>query len=150
MNNTVKKKVNFINSSENEGLSPSCIALSFDGFGSISWHTIWVFFSALIESSQCFLDFQLFRPEYHWRDLSSRNAHLVHQNWYRISFTLKLTCSGSGLIVKQKYCTKKYFFAELPWIPHAFYTGFFNKSITQDFLLLQGYFWYGYHAINFN
>jgi hypothetical protein len=33
------------------------------------------------------LDFQLFRPEHHWRDLSSRNAHLVHQNWYRISFT---------------------------------------------------------------
>jgi hypothetical protein len=29
-----------------------------------------------------------FRPEYHWRYLSSRNAHLVHQNWYRISFTL--------------------------------------------------------------
>jgi hypothetical protein len=33
--------------------------------------------------------FQLFRPEYYWRDLSSRNAHLLHQNWYRISFTLK-------------------------------------------------------------
>jgi hypothetical protein len=30
-----KKKVNFINSSQNEGLSPSCIALSFDRFGSI-------------------------------------------------------------------------------------------------------------------
>jgi hypothetical protein len=35
-----------------------------------------------------FSDFQIFRPEYHWRDLSRRNAHLVHQNWYRISFTL--------------------------------------------------------------
>jgi hypothetical protein len=35
-----------------------------------------------------FLDFQLFRPEYHWKDLISRNAHLVHQNWYRISCTL--------------------------------------------------------------
>jgi hypothetical protein len=34
-----------------------------------------------------FPDFQLCRPEYHWKDLSSRNAHLVHQNWYRISFT---------------------------------------------------------------
>jgi hypothetical protein len=35
---TVKKKINFINLpvSQNEGLSPSCIALSFDGFGSIS------------------------------------------------------------------------------------------------------------------
>jgi hypothetical protein len=28
-----------------------------------------------------FSDFQLFRPEYHWIDLSSRNAHLVHKNW---------------------------------------------------------------------
>jgi hypothetical protein len=44
-------------------------------------------FSALIEFSLFFPDFQLFRPKYHWRDLSSRNAHLVHQNWYRISFT---------------------------------------------------------------
>jgi hypothetical protein len=44
-------------------------------FGS---NTLFIFF---------FSDFQLFRPEYHWRDLSSRNAHLVHQNWYRTSFT---------------------------------------------------------------
>jgi hypothetical protein len=29
-----------------------------------------------------------FWPKYHWRVLSSRNVHLVHQNWYRISFTL--------------------------------------------------------------
>jgi hypothetical protein len=35
MNNSVKKKVNFINSSQNKGLSPSFIALSFDGLGSI-------------------------------------------------------------------------------------------------------------------
>jgi hypothetical protein len=27
-----------------------------------------------------FSDFQLFRPEHHWRDWSSRNSHLVHQN----------------------------------------------------------------------
>jgi hypothetical protein len=26
-------------------------------------------------------DFPLFRPEHHWRDLSSRNAHLVRQHW---------------------------------------------------------------------
>jgi hypothetical protein len=32
--------ISFINSSQNEGLPPSCIALSFDGFGSISWCTI--------------------------------------------------------------------------------------------------------------
>jgi hypothetical protein len=35
----VKKKVNFINSSRNEGLSSPCTALSFKGFGSISWHS---------------------------------------------------------------------------------------------------------------
>jgi hypothetical protein len=45
MNNSVKKKVNFINSSQNEGLSPSCIALSFDGFDSISW-TVFGFFGS--------------------------------------------------------------------------------------------------------
>jgi hypothetical protein len=81
MNSTVKKKVNFINSAQYEGLSPSCIALSFDGFGSISWHSIWVL-SAL---SQFFFGFPTFRPEHHWRDLISWNVHLVHQTWYRIS-----------------------------------------------------------------
>jgi hypothetical protein len=29
---------NLINSPKKKGLSPSCIALSFDGFGSIFWH----------------------------------------------------------------------------------------------------------------
>jgi hypothetical protein len=28
-----------------------------------------------------------FRPEHHQRELISRNVHLVHQNWYRISLT---------------------------------------------------------------
>jgi hypothetical protein len=63
MNKTVKKKVNFINSSQNEGLYPSWIAPSFDGFGSISWHSI--FFSALLQFSQWISDFQFFRPKYH-------------------------------------------------------------------------------------
>jgi hypothetical protein len=35
INKTVQKKIGFINSSQNEGLYPSCIALSFDGFGSL-------------------------------------------------------------------------------------------------------------------
>jgi hypothetical protein len=39
--NCQEKKVNFVNSSQNKGLSPSGIALSFDGFGSISWHFVW-------------------------------------------------------------------------------------------------------------
>jgi hypothetical protein len=34
--NCPRKKVDFTNSSQNKGLSPSGIALSFDGFGSIS------------------------------------------------------------------------------------------------------------------
>jgi hypothetical protein len=37
--NCQEKKVNYVNSSKNEGLSRSDIALSFDGFGSISRHT---------------------------------------------------------------------------------------------------------------
>jgi hypothetical protein len=56
MNKTVKKKVNFINSSQNEGLFPPCLALSFNRFGSISWHSIcFVFvFLALLQFSQFF------------------------------------------------------------------------------------------------
>jgi hypothetical protein len=57
-------------------------------------HFITLCFSALLQFSQ-FFGFQLFRPEYHWRDLISRNAHLVHQNWYRISFTSKLQFSNT-------------------------------------------------------
>jgi hypothetical protein len=82
--NSLLKNVNFINSSQNEGLSPSCKTLSFDGFGSISWHSIWLFW--LLYS---FHNFFFRFPTYHWRDLISENVHLVHQNWYRISFTFE-------------------------------------------------------------
>jgi hypothetical protein len=40
-----------MNSSQNGGLSPSCIALFFDGFGSILWYSIW-FLSALSQFSK--------------------------------------------------------------------------------------------------
>jgi hypothetical protein len=61
MNKTVKKKVNFINLSQNEGLSPSCRALSFDEFGSILWHNIWLFFFGSYTVFTFFPpDFQLF------------------------------------------------------------------------------------------
>jgi hypothetical protein len=60
----VQKKVNFLNSSKNEGLSPSCIALSFDGFGSISRLSVLVFIGSFTVFT-FFLDFQLFRPELH-------------------------------------------------------------------------------------
>jgi hypothetical protein len=33
--------------------------------------------------------FQTFRPEHHWRDINCRNAHLVHRNGYRTSFTFR-------------------------------------------------------------
>jgi hypothetical protein len=46
------------------------------------------FVLALLQFSHFFRVSNFFRPEYHWRDLISRNVHLVHQNWYRISFTL--------------------------------------------------------------
>jgi hypothetical protein len=75
----------FMNSSQNKGLSPSCIALSFNGFGSIPWHSLRFFGSFTVFTILRIANF--FGP-YHWRDLISRNAHLVHQNWYRISFTL--------------------------------------------------------------
>jgi hypothetical protein len=38
-----QEKVNFVNSSQNEGLSPSGIALSFNGFGSIFHGTLFGF-----------------------------------------------------------------------------------------------------------
>jgi hypothetical protein len=41
--NYYQEKSKFINSSPNDGLSPSCIALSFDEFNSILWHSIWFF-----------------------------------------------------------------------------------------------------------
>jgi hypothetical protein len=54
-------------------------ALSSFGRCSISWHDVWllVFFSALIQFSPfLFSDFQLFRPEYHWRDLRLKVAEV--------------------------------------------------------------------------
>jgi hypothetical protein len=54
------KKVNFINLSENEGLSPSGIALSFDGFGSISWHSVLIFIRRLFHSLHFFFGFPTF------------------------------------------------------------------------------------------
>ena len=44
------------------------------------------FFSSFTVFAIYFSAFQLFRPEYHWRDLTSRNEHLVHQDWCRIGF----------------------------------------------------------------
>jgi hypothetical protein len=75
--------------------------LSFDEFGSI--HGIVFDLSALIQFLSCcffFSDFQLFRHEYHWRNLSSPNAHLEHQNWFRISFTLFISGSSYSKVSK--------------------------------------------------
>jgi hypothetical protein len=36
-----QEKSKFVNSSQNEGLSPSGTALSFVRLGSISWHSLW-------------------------------------------------------------------------------------------------------------
>jgi hypothetical protein len=74
---TIKNKVDFINSSQSEGLSPSCIALLviFEGFGTILCHSDW-FLSALF-----FSDFQQLSVTEETFKIS-RNADLVHQNWY--------------------------------------------------------------------
>jgi hypothetical protein len=65
MNLTVKKTSNFINSFQNKGLSPLRIALSLEGFGSISWHPALgfsvVFYTVIIIISV----FKIFRPEHH-------------------------------------------------------------------------------------
>jgi hypothetical protein len=52
--NCQEKKINFRNIIQNKGLSPSCIALSFDGFGTISWHSVLVLL-ALSQFSDFFL-----------------------------------------------------------------------------------------------
>jgi hypothetical protein len=65
-------EVNFVNLSQNKGLSPSGIALSFGGFGSISWYSI-LFSSDGSFSIHIFFGLQ-------WRELSCWNGHLVHQN----------------------------------------------------------------------
>jgi hypothetical protein len=88
MNNAVKKKANFINSCKNEGLSPSSIALSFDGFSSILWLSVLVFIGYFTVIT-FFFGFPTFSVEHHWRDLISRNPHLVHPIWYRICFTFQ-------------------------------------------------------------
>jgi hypothetical protein len=66
--------------------SPSYIVPSFDGFGFITCHSAF-FFSGLYGPNTS--GFQIIWPEHHWRDIhvSCRNAHLVHQNCYRMNFT---------------------------------------------------------------
>jgi hypothetical protein len=51
-------------------------------------------YSAPVQFSHFSQDIQLFRPEYNLRDLNSRNAQLVHQKWYCISFTFELLAQG--------------------------------------------------------
>jgi hypothetical protein len=65
---TGKKRKNiihlFINSSQNEGLSPSGITLSIDGFGSISWHYVWFSSDGSFSFHIFSPNFQLFQPEH--------------------------------------------------------------------------------------
>jgi hypothetical protein len=86
-----RKKIDFIYLSKNEGLSHSCIALSFDRFGftfmAFCFGFYWVLHSFKKKS-----DFQLFRAEHHWRVLISRKAHNLHctksQSAHNISLSL--------------------------------------------------------------
>jgi hypothetical protein len=76
--------------------------------GSLLYH--WLHFTAL-----CFelfwdlyihniSDFQIFRAEFQWRDVSYRNVHLVHQNWYCMIFTFNhwVEASAGGLTTTTK------------------------------------------------
>jgi hypothetical protein len=87
----------------------------------ISVLQIWLFttlfgiysFPALSQLHNFFLGFPTFRPKHHRGDFDSRNAHLVHQNWDRISFTIAIFWNeiyhcGSRLIEckwVQNFCT---------------------------------------------
>jgi hypothetical protein len=57
------------------------IALSFNRFGSILVTLFGFHPTAFSEFSNFFFRFSKFLSEFHWRDLSSPNEHLVHQNW---------------------------------------------------------------------
>jgi hypothetical protein len=52
------------------------VLISFDGFGSIPWQSVWFLSDGSFSFTFFFSDFQLSRPEHHWGDLSCRNAHL--------------------------------------------------------------------------
>jgi hypothetical protein len=47
--------------------------------------------AAVLELHIFISDFQLFWPEHHLCNFISGNAHLVHQSWYRFSFTFNST-----------------------------------------------------------
>jgi hypothetical protein len=81
----------------------------------LNFMALW-FFSSLLQFSGIFsTDFQLFRSEHHWRDFIIRNAHLVHQNWYRVSFTF--TCKVLCLYIPHNY----YFWGNLFYFLYAYF-----------------------------
>jgi hypothetical protein len=100
MSNSVSKKVNFINWSQNEWLSPSCKALSFDGFDSISWHSI--FFSS-------FTVFTIFRISKFFGLCITEEIWLVEMCTWCIKIGILLDLhfnpwvedSGGGLLVSE-------------------------------------------------
>jgi hypothetical protein len=90
MNWTVKKKVNFVNSSQNEGLSPSGIALSFDGFGSISWHSVWFlsdssFSFHIFPRISNFFDLSITEETWLVEMIKIVNVLVLHYNWQSMS-----------------------------------------------------------------
>jgi hypothetical protein len=88
-------------------------------------------FSAHTQLSHFFFpDSQLFRPDYHWRNLSSRNAHLVHQNCYRISFTSQ-RCYVDNLSSACKYFLGSlYSHVNLQTINLVFCVSFYQQMIA--------------------
>jgi hypothetical protein len=83
MNWTVKKKSKFYRFNSKRRI----ISLMHSSILRRIWLNFMALYLGFIGSFTFFSGFPTFRLEHHWRDLISRNAHLVHQNWYRISFT---------------------------------------------------------------
>jgi hypothetical protein len=88
MNNTVKKKVkkNRIHLKTKDYLPHAKLYPSTD---LVQFHDIVFTFFGLYTVFTMFIGFLTFWPEYHCRDFSSRGAHLVHQDWYRVGYAFK-------------------------------------------------------------
>jgi hypothetical protein len=77
MNFVVNKKV--INSFQNELLSPSCISLSFDIFGSISKHSVF----GSVQSKH--FRFPIIATKHHWRDIIIISISRDHNFYTKIA-----------------------------------------------------------------
>jgi hypothetical protein len=98
--------------SQNEGLSPSWIALSFDGFGSISWHSV-VFVRLYHSFLQLFFGFPTFSAwaslvEMHIQCIKIGIVLVLHLNpWYTINplDSCRTVTSWFYILVSGQFCS---------------------------------------------